>query len=203
MHREWVVRRRIARSGDRDTPGSGTWFTTTRLSETDVLLWWGHIAHAEVADEIVERVQKRVLEGMGLIVLHSGHYSKIFKRLMGTTCSLIGAKPEKRKAFGSATPAIRSPKESRPTSKSPTKRCTANRSEFPLRTRRSLFPGSREGKSFAPAAAGKGATAKSFIFVPVTSLFRPIANRKCKPSFKTPCIGWRPKARVGSTRFPT
>jgi trehalose utilization protein len=59
-----------------------------RLSETDVLLWWGHMAHAEVADEIVDRVQKRVLEGMGLIVLHSGHYSKVFKRLMGTTCSL-------------------------------------------------------------------------------------------------------------------
>jgi len=42
-----------------------------------------------VSDQIVDRVQKRVLEGMGLIVLHSGHYSKIFKRLMGTTCSLI------------------------------------------------------------------------------------------------------------------
>jgi len=61
----------------------------TRLSNTDVLIWWGHIAHAEVADEIVDRVQKRVLEGMGLLVLHSGHYSKVFKRLMGTTCSLI------------------------------------------------------------------------------------------------------------------
>jgi trehalose utilization protein len=60
-----------------------------RLSETDVLIWWGHLAHAEVSDGIVDRVQKRVLEGMGLIVLHSGHYSKIFKRLMGTTCSLI------------------------------------------------------------------------------------------------------------------
>jgi trehalose utilization protein len=60
-----------------------------RLSETDVLIWWGHLAHAEVSDQIVDRVQKRVLEGMGLIVLHSGHYSKIFKRLMGTTCSLV------------------------------------------------------------------------------------------------------------------
>ena len=27
-------------------------------------------------------------EGMGLIVLHSGHFSKPFKRLMGTDCSL-------------------------------------------------------------------------------------------------------------------
>lgn len=62
--------------------------TAERLAETDVLTWWGHRGHAAVSDEVVERVQRRVLEGMGLIVLHSGHYSKIFKRLMGTTCSL-------------------------------------------------------------------------------------------------------------------
>lgn len=59
-----------------------------RLENTDVLVWWGHMAHGDVADEVVERVHRRVLEGMGLVVLHSGHYSKIFKRLMGTTCSL-------------------------------------------------------------------------------------------------------------------
>jgi trehalose utilization protein len=59
-----------------------------RLRETDVLLWWGHKAHGDVADDVVERVQNRVWEGMGLIVLHSGHFSKIFKRLMGTPCSL-------------------------------------------------------------------------------------------------------------------
>jgi trehalose utilization protein len=59
-----------------------------RLASTDVLTWWGHAAHGEVQDEIVDRIQKRVLQGMGLIVLHSGHYSKIFKRLMGTSCSL-------------------------------------------------------------------------------------------------------------------
>lgn len=63
--------------------------TEERLRETDVLTWWGHKAHREVSEEVVDRVQRRVLEGMGLIVLHSGHYSKIFKRLMGTTCSLI------------------------------------------------------------------------------------------------------------------
>lgn len=62
--------------------------TEARLAETDVLTWWGHRAHREVEDAVVERVQRRVLEGMGLIVLHSGHYSKIFKRLMGTSCSL-------------------------------------------------------------------------------------------------------------------
>src|SRR5690625_143651 len=58
------------------------------LNETDVLLWWGHRAHDDVADKIVERVKRRVLDGMGLIVLHSGHFSKIFKVLMGTTCDL-------------------------------------------------------------------------------------------------------------------
>ena len=59
-----------------------------RLAATDVLLWWGHTAHEEVSDEVVERIQRHVLEGMGIIVLHSGHHSKIFRRLMGTTCSL-------------------------------------------------------------------------------------------------------------------
>jgi trehalose utilization protein len=58
------------------------------LAETDVLVWWGHLAHDKVEDAVVERVHERVLRGMGLIVLHSGHHSKIFKRLMGTSCSL-------------------------------------------------------------------------------------------------------------------
>lgn len=59
-----------------------------RLDNTDVLVWWGHKDHAAVSDAVVERVAKRVFEGMGLIVLHSGHFSKIFKRLMGTPCAL-------------------------------------------------------------------------------------------------------------------
>jgi len=58
------------------------------LAETDVLTWWGHAAHGQVSDEVVDRVHKAVLAGMGLIVLHSGHFSKIFVRLMGTTCTL-------------------------------------------------------------------------------------------------------------------
>ncbi len=58
------------------------------LDSTEVLTWWGHAAHGKVEDAIVERVQKRVWQGMGLIVLHSGHYAKIFKRLLGTSCSL-------------------------------------------------------------------------------------------------------------------
>jgi trehalose utilization protein len=59
-----------------------------RLAATDVLLWWGHKAHRRVADRVAARVAARVHEGMGLIVLHSGHFSKPFIRLMGTPCSL-------------------------------------------------------------------------------------------------------------------
>ena len=62
--------------------------TEAVLDDTDVLAWWGHAAHDEVRDAVVDRVHERVLDGMGLIVLHSAHYSKIFKRLMGTSCSL-------------------------------------------------------------------------------------------------------------------
>jgi len=58
------------------------------LNNTDVLTWWGHMAHGEVQDEIVRRVQQRVLEGMGLIALHSAHHAKVFRALMGTNCNL-------------------------------------------------------------------------------------------------------------------
>jgi len=74
------------RTATLDEPEHG--LTEEVLDTTDVLVWWGHIAHDEVSDEVVERVHERVLGGMGLIVLHSGHFSRIFKKLMGTTCDL-------------------------------------------------------------------------------------------------------------------
>ena len=58
------------------------------LAENDVLLWWGHKKHQEVSEETVERVLAQVWQGLGLVVLHSGHLSKIFRRLMGTPCTL-------------------------------------------------------------------------------------------------------------------
>ena len=74
------------RTATLDEPEHG--LTTEVLENTDVLFWWGHMAHGAVDDEIVERVHQRVLAGMGLVVLHSGHFSKIFRKLMGTTCNL-------------------------------------------------------------------------------------------------------------------
>jgi len=62
--------------------------TEQRLRQTDVLTWWGHAAHGDVEDAVVERVAEHVWAGMGLICLHSAHFAKIFKRLMGTPCNL-------------------------------------------------------------------------------------------------------------------
>ncbi|MEM9417516.1 MAG: ThuA domain-containing protein [Planctomycetota bacterium] len=58
------------------------------LANTDVMTWWGHMAHDKVKDEWAQKVAQRVREGMGLVVLHSGHYAKPFKILMGTNCHL-------------------------------------------------------------------------------------------------------------------
>lgn len=62
--------------------------TAERLAQTDVLLWWGHAAHGDVADEVVDRVCDAVWSGMGIVFLHSAHFAKPFKRLMGGPCNL-------------------------------------------------------------------------------------------------------------------
>ncbi len=59
-----------------------------RLADTDVLIWWGHAAHGDVSDEVAERVVRHVWSGMGLLLLHSAHFAKVFKLLMGTACNL-------------------------------------------------------------------------------------------------------------------
>ncbi|GAA3849313.1 ThuA domain-containing protein [Streptomyces sedi] len=74
------------RTAELDEPEHG--LTEEVLAATDVLTWWGNLAHAEVSDAVVGRVHRRVLAGMGLVVLHSGHLSKVFRRLMGTSCTL-------------------------------------------------------------------------------------------------------------------
>lgn len=75
------------RTATLDEPENG--LTQEVLDFTDVLLWWGHMAHQEVSDEVVDRVHRRITKGgMGFIPLHSAHLSKVFVKLMGTACSL-------------------------------------------------------------------------------------------------------------------
>ncbi len=75
------------RTATLDDPDQG--LPSNVLNDTDVLIWWGHMAHGEVDDALVERIASRVRGGMGMIILHSGHNSKIFKKLTGTSCSLL------------------------------------------------------------------------------------------------------------------
>ena len=82
------------RTATLDEPSHG--LTDHVVNSTDVMLWWGHMAHHEVKDEIVDKVQQRVYAGMGLICLHSAHMSKIFTRLMGTICMLKWREADER-----------------------------------------------------------------------------------------------------------
>ena len=58
------------------------------LDNTDVLIYWSHALQDEFSDEVAERIKRHVLSGMGLIALHSAHYSKMLRLLMGTTMTL-------------------------------------------------------------------------------------------------------------------
>lgn len=69
-----------------DMPEHG--LTQAALDDTDVLILWSHALQDEFSDEVAARVQQHVLAGMGLIALHSAHFSKVMKRLLGTSMTL-------------------------------------------------------------------------------------------------------------------
>lgn len=81
QHTDFDIRRATLDEPDQGLPD-------TLLNNTDVLLWWGHVAHDNVSDGLIDRIQQRVLGGMGLVVLHSGHHSKLFRRIVGTNANL-------------------------------------------------------------------------------------------------------------------
>ncbi len=74
------------------------------LDETDVLLWWGHMGHQKVPDETVDLVKQAVLDGMGMVFLHSGHHSKPFRALMGTSGNLTWREDGDRALVWTITP---------------------------------------------------------------------------------------------------
>ncbi|MGE5272724.1 MAG: ThuA domain-containing protein [Verrucomicrobiota bacterium] len=83
-----------------DEPGHGL----AELDATDVLVWWGHLGHELVPDGKAELVRQRVLGGMGFVVLHSGHLSKPFVRLMGTSCHLRWREADDRELVWTVSP---------------------------------------------------------------------------------------------------
>ncbi len=91
------------RTATLDMPDCG--LTQDVLDHTDVLLWWGHMAHGQVPDEVVDRVHYAVMSGMGIIFLHSGHHSKPMRRLLGTTCNLCWHEDNERERVWIVNPA--------------------------------------------------------------------------------------------------
>jgi trehalose utilization protein len=100
--RELLGERVAARTATLDQPEHG--LGGDALENTDVLTWWGHMGHHLVSDDVVDRVQRRVWSGMGLIVLHSGHLSKPFTRLMGTSCNLRWREADDREVVWTVNP---------------------------------------------------------------------------------------------------
>ena len=88
-----------------DDNDDGSMFTDEILNDTDVLVWWGHCMHDKVSDALVDKIQSRVLCGMGMIFLHSAHMSKPFRRLMGTGCTLKYREVNERERLWVAAPA--------------------------------------------------------------------------------------------------
>ena len=159
-----------------DEPEHG--LTQAVLAETDVLTWWGHLAHADVSDEVVARVHGRVLEGMGLIVLHSAHFSKIFQRLMGTTCNLIWREANEHERVWVVEPGHPIAAGLGPYFEIPAKKCMANDSISLRRIRWCSLAGSREGKCSGAAVVTSADWGRSSTSVQGMRRIRPTIKRK-------------------------
>ena len=135
--------------------------TDELLEHTDVLIWWAHIAHDAVPDELVRKIRDRVLKGMGFIPLHSAHPSKPMQALLGTSGSLkwraISAGSE------TSIPPIRLPRGFRRVSNCPRRRCTESLSISRSRTISCSWGGLGAGRYSAAAVPGPGDMAKSSI----------------------------------------
>lgn len=90
------------RTATLDEPEHG--LTDEVLKNTDVIIWWGHLHQGEVQDSVVDKVHRRILDGMGLIALHSSIGSKIFRRLMGTSCGLRWREMDERQRVWVTSP---------------------------------------------------------------------------------------------------
>ena len=162
------------------------------LAGTDVLSWWGHAAHDRVADAVVERVQKHVLGGMGLLVLHSAHASKIFKRLLGTSCMLRWREAGERERLWIVDPShpIAEGLEGEYFELDQTE-MYGEFFDVPRPTRSSSSVGSRAARCFAPAARSGEARARCSTSVPATKPFPSTAIQTSAASSPTPSAGSR------------
>ena len=186
------------RTATLDQPENG--LPLDRLKETDVLLWWGHKAHGAVDDATVDRVAQRVHEGMGLIVLHSGHFSKIFKRLMGTPCSLRWREAGERErlwAVNRSHPIMRRPRRPhRAAQRGDVRRALPGARA--ARDRADLLVRGRRGLPLRPHLPARRRAASS-ISAPATRPIRPTTTPPCRRSCATPSTGPTTRPPPGTT----
>ena len=176
----------VVRTATLQDPECG--LTEEVLRDTDVLFWWGHMNHRAVPDEVVDRVCRHVHCGMGLVALHSSHFSKVFKKLMGTPCNLKWHDDARERVFVSILP-IPLPRGFLPTSRSPRRSAIASRSASPSRMKRSLWAGTTPARCSAPAAATTVGTAASSTSSRATKPTPPSRCRKLGRFTATPPIG--------------
>ena len=174
------------------------------LDDTDVLIWWGHKSHNKVEDEIVERVYKRVIGGMGLIALHSAHHSKIFKKLMGTTCNLRWRHGARCRVWvvKPSHPIAQGVDE---TFSLPQEEMYGEPFDVPNPDDVVFMSWFNGGEVSVPAAPGPAATARSSTSSRATSCTPLSPTRTSSRSLKTPSAGQNPPSTTGSspsTRFP-
>lgn len=170
-----------------DEPEHG--LTDSVLNDTDVLIWWGHLAHREVQDDIVARVQRRVLEGMGLLVLHSGHHSKIFRALMGTTCSLKWREATDKERIWNICPSHPIAVGLGDYFEIPAEEMYGEPLAFPLLTNLFSSRGSPVGKFFAAVPRGGAAMAGFSISDRGMKPIRLITCRRCSGLLSTAFVG--------------
>ncbi len=175
--REKLGNAATVRTATQDQPEHG--LSESVLAQTDVLTWWGHVGHADVADAVVERVHRRVLEGMGILFLHSAHYSKPFIKLMGTGCGLKWRDSGEREILHVVNPSHEIADGLPASFEIPREEMYGEFFDVPAPEEIVLISGLPAEIFFAPAAPGGGARGKSFISGPGTKCFLRITRRRC------------------------
>ena len=165
------------------------------IASTDVMFWWGHWHHLAVADEVIAKVADRALRGMGMVFLHSAHDSKMFKKLLGTSCSLKWREDAEQERLWCVDPRIPSRKGWGNSSISRTKRCTGSLSISPRPTSWSTWDGSGAERSCAAAASSSGDGENFSISIPDMKRIPLINCPRCRSCSYRRAIMWRLRGR--------
>lgn len=172
------------------------------LADTDVLIWWGHMAHDQVDDEVVARVHQQVLSGMGLIVLHSGHFSKIFKRVMGTNCSLKWREADEKERLWNLEPAHPIMKGIPEYFELPQEEMYGERFDIPTPDRLLMLSWFQGGEVFRSACTWRRGHGRVFYFRPGHETFPTYKNEHILKIIANACTWARRRVTIDTKEAP-